>query len=152
MKKLFILATFLLTCVAVNAQKVAGTKMMWKELYPILKKSLLESTCEPCILTYEGESGISVNSQEESDYYLSSWEWDLVNRPLLIKDIDNDGLLDYTIEISNEGGGCGGQIAEVERWTLFGAKPDIFEWTHTIPYRSESGKWEKKLKPNQSGN
>ena len=104
MKKLFILATFLLTCVAVNAQKVAGTKMMWKELYPILKKSLLESTCEPCILTYEGESGISVNSQE-SDFFLSSWEWDLVNRPLLIKDIDNDGLLDLFV-VDNQGIAC----------------------------------------------
>ena len=142
MKKLFILATFLLTCVAVNAQKVAGSKMKWGQLYALLKNNLLESTCEPSVVFEENTNSISVNS-EESDYFLSSWEWDFVSRPLLIKDIDNDGLLDYTIEMTNEGGGCGGQIGEDERWTLFGAKPDIFEWTHTIPYRSESGKWEK---------
>jgi len=140
MKKSFILAIFLLTFVAVNAQKLAGSKMTWVQLYPILKKSLLESTCEPCILTEEGESFISVNSQE-SDYYLSSWVWDLVNRPLLIEDIDNDGLVDYTIEMSNEGGGCGGQIAEEERWTLFGSYPTNFMFTHYIPYESETGEW-----------
>ena len=131
-----------MTFVAVNAQKVAGSKMTWVQLYPILKKSLLESTCEPCILTDEGESFISVNSQE-SDFFLSSWVWDLVNRPLLIKDIDNDGLVDYTIEMSNEGGGCRGQIAEEERWTLFGSDPTNFIFTHRIPYRSETFEWEK---------
>ena len=141
MKKSFILAIFfLLTFSVVNAQKVAGSKMTWVKLYPILKKSLLESTCEPCILTEEGESFISVNSQE-SDYYLSSWVWDLVNRPLLIEDIDNDGLVDYTIEMSNEGGGCGGQIGEEERWTLFGSDPTNFIFTHYIPYESETGDW-----------
>jgi hypothetical protein len=140
MKKSFILATFLLTFVAVNAQKVAGSKMTWVQLYPILKKSLLESTCEPCILTDEGESFISVNSQE-SDFFLSSWVWDLVNRPLIIKDIDNDGLIDYTIEMSNEGGGCGGQVGLEERWTLFGSDPTNFIFTHLIPYRSETRDW-----------
>ena len=114
--------------------------LIWEELYPILKKSLLESTCEPCILTDEGESFISVNSQE-SDFFLSSWVWDLVNRPLIIKDIDNDGLIDYTIEMSNEGGGCGGQVGLEERWTLFGSDPTNFIFTHLIPYRSETRDW-----------
>lgn len=54
-----------------------------------------------------------------------------------------DYLVDYTIELSNQGGGCGGNIGQQERWTLFGTKPDKFIWTHIIPYRSESGKWEK---------
>lgn len=143
MRKSFILAIFLLSFVAVNAQKLAGSKMTWLQLYPILKKSLLESTCEPCILTEEGESFISVNSQESVHYYLSSWVWDLVNRPLLIEDIDNDGLVDYTIEMSNEGGGCGGQIAEEERWTLFSSDLTNFIFTHRIPYRSETFEWEK---------
>ena len=143
MKKSFILATFfLLTFSVVNAQKVAGSKMTWVKLYPILKKSLLESTCEPSVLSEETENSISVNS-EESDFFLSAWVWDLVNRPLLIEDIDNDGLVDYTIEMSNEGGGCGGQIGEEERWTLFGSDPTNFIFTHRIPYRSETFEWEK---------
>jgi hypothetical protein len=140
MKKSFILATFLLTFVAVNAQKVAGSKMTWVQLYPILKKSLLESTCEPSVIFEENTNGIGVNS-EESDFFLSAWGWDFVSRPLLIKDIDNDGLIDYTIEMSNEGGGCGGQIGEEERWTLFGSDPTNFVFTHLIPYESETGDW-----------
>ena len=111
----------------------------FEQLYPILKKSLLEVVCESYRIE-EGNNGLSVYSNETDDY-LSSWGWDLST--LLIKDIDKDGLIDYTLELSNEGGGCGGQIAELERWTLFGSKPDRFKWTHTIPYRSESGKWEK---------
>ena len=90
MKKSFILAIFfLLTFSVVNAQKVAGSKMTWVKLYPILKKSLLESTCEPSVIFEENTNSISVNS-EESDFFLSAWVWDLVNRPLLIEDIDND--------------------------------------------------------------
>ena len=99
------------------------TILNFKQLYPILKKNLLEIVCE----SYRIEEGI--NS-------LSAYS-------LIIKDIDNDGLIDYTLEMTNGGGGCGGQIEQSERWTLFGSKPDRFKWTHTIPYRSESGKWEK---------
>ena len=140
MKKSFILATFFLTFLAVNAHKVVGSKMTWGQLYPILKNNLLESTCEPSVIFEENANSISLNS-EESGYFLSSWEWDFVSRPLLIKDIDNDGLVDYTIEMSNVGGGCGGQIGEEERWTLFGSYPTNFIFTHLIPYRSETGEW-----------
>ena len=140
MKKSFILATFFLTFLAANAQKVAGSKMTWGQLYPILKNNLLVSTCEPSVIFEENANSISLNS-EESGYFLSSWEWDFVSRPLLIKDIDNDGLVDYTIEMSNAGGGCGGQIGEEERWTLFSSFPTNFIFTHYIPYESETGDW-----------
>ncbi len=117
------------------------TILNFKQLYPILKKSLLEIVCE----SYRIEEKINSLSaySKESDSPLSSWSWDFNNQPLIIKDIDNDGLIDYTIEMINGGGGCGGQIEQSERWTLFGSKPDRFKWTHTIHYRSESGKWEK---------
>jgi hypothetical protein len=113
----------------------------FRQLYPYLKKSLLEIVCEPYRIE-EGRSSLNAYSKE-SDMFLSSWEWDLNNPSILIKDIDNDGVKDYTIELLNQGGGCGGQIGQSERWTLFGSRPDRFVWTHTIPYRSESGKWEK---------
>ena len=77
---------------------------------------------------------------------LSSQKWDLKNNPLVVEDIDDDGLIDYTIELSNEGGGCGGQIGQEEHWTLFGLNLYRFIWMHIIPYRSETGNWEKKDK------
>ena len=113
----------------------------FKQLYPILKKSLLKYVCESYRIEEKSNRLSAYN--KESDSHLSTWSWDLNNDPLIIKDIDNDCVIDYTLELSNEGGGCGGQIAQSERWTLFGSKPDRFIWTHTIPYRSESGKWEK---------
>jgi len=113
----------------------------FEQLYPILKQSLLEIVCESYRIE-EKRTSIEVYSKE-SDMFLSSWEWDLNSQPILIKDIDNDGLKDYTLELLNSGGGCGGQLGQSERWTLFGSKPNRFEWTHTIPYRSESGNWEK---------
>ena len=141
MKKSVFLTTFFLTFLAANAQKVSGSKMTWGQLYPILKNNLLESTCEPSVIFEENANSISVNSVE-ADYFLSSWEWDFGNRPLLIKDIDNDGLVDYTIEMTNAGGGCGGEIGEDQRWTLFGSDPNYFIYTHYIPYESETGNWE----------
>lgn len=117
--------------------------LTFKDLYPKLKKSLLKVVCEDYSITEEKNS-LSAFSKE-TKMFLSTWEWDLKNKPLLVKDIDKDGLVDYTIELTNAGGGCGGQIGEEERWTLFGSQPDLFEWTHIIPYRSESGKW-KSLK------
>jgi hypothetical protein len=119
-------------------------ELTFEQLYPVLKKSLLEEICEdyrPYRIEEESNS-LSVYSQE-SDLFLSSWEWNLKDQPLLVKDIDNDGVIDYTIELSNAGGGCGGQMGQSERWTFFGSKPDRFIWTHTIPYRSSTGKWEK---------
>jgi hypothetical protein len=156
MKNLLILATMLLSFGFAKQDSIVNsdlkdkkiinipkneTILNFKQLYPILKKSLLEIVCE----SYRIEEEINSLSaySKESDMFLSSWEWDLNNQPILIKDIDNDGLKDYTIELFNSGGGCGGQIGQSERWTLSGSKPDRFEWTHTIPYRSESGKWEK---------
>jgi len=118
----------------------------FEKLYSILKKSLLQIVCESYRIEEERTS-LSAYSKE-SDRFLSSWEWDFDNQPITIKDIDNDGLKDYTIELFNSGGGCGGQIGRSERWTLFGSKPHSFEWTHTIPYRSESGKWEEHRKEN----
>ena len=116
-------------------------KLNFAQLYPILKKSLLAKVCE----TYQTEEDNNklIAHSKESGMFLSSWEWDLKDNPLLIKDIDNDGLLDYTIELMNAGGGCGGQIGESERWTLFGSQPDRFVWTHVITYQSKTGKWEK---------
>jgi hypothetical protein len=113
--------------------------LTFKDIYPKLKNSLLKVVCE-AYTTTEEKNNLSVFSKE-TKMFLSSWEWDLKNKPLLVKDIDKDGLLDYTIELNNAGGGCGGQMGEEERWTLFGSRPDKFEWTHVIPYRSETGKW-----------
>lgn len=118
--------------------------LTFEQLYPVLKKSLLEMICEENRpYRIEEESNSLIVYQKESDGFLSSWEWNLKDQPLMVKDIDSDGLIDYTIELLNAGGGCGGQMGESERWTLFGSKPERFIWTHTIPYRSESGKWEK---------
>jgi hypothetical protein len=110
------------------------------ELYPVLKISLLKFVCEE--YTVKEEENILYAYSKESEGFLSSWEWDLINKPVITKDIDNDGLVDYTIELFNSGGGCGGQIGEEERWTLFGSKPDEFVCTHIIPYHSETGEWE----------
>jgi hypothetical protein len=115
--------------------------LTFKELYPKLKKSLLEYVCEDYNVKEE-QNTLNAYSKE-SDGFLSSWEWDLKNKPLMVKDIDDDGLLDYTIELTNAGGGCGGQIGEEERWTLFGSNPKVFKCTHIIPYKSETGKWER---------
>jgi hypothetical protein len=121
--------------------KVEEPILTFKELYPKLKKSLLEFVCEA--YTIKEEKNTLLAYSKESEGFLSSWEWDLNNKPLMAKDIDDDGLLDYTIELTNAGGGCGGQLGEEERWTLFGSKPNQFKCTHIIPYRSETGKWER---------
>ncbi|MDA0686283.1 MAG: hypothetical protein O3C22_05595, partial [Bacteroidetes bacterium] len=56
------------------------------------------------------------------------------------EDLNQDGQPDYTLELSNEGGGCGGQVAIMERWTLL-STTNKFSLTHFIPYRSETNKW-----------
>ncbi len=110
-------------------------------IYPLLKTNLLKLVCEPYKIV-EDRNTLTVHSKE-NDMFLSSWEWDLKNKPLLVKDIDNDGLIDYTIELFNAGGGCGGQSGQEERWTMFGSSPNEFIWTHVIPYRSANGNWQK---------
>ncbi len=112
----------------------------FETIYPVLKTDLLKVVCEPYKIVEERNSLKALS--KETDMLLSSWEWDLKNSPLLVKDIDNDGLIDYSIELFNTGGGCGGQISQQERWILFGSNPKEFIWTHVIPYRSTSGKWE----------
>lgn len=116
-----------------------STTMTFEELYPKLKKSLIKSTCEPC-KTEEGKNSLTANSKE-SNMFLSEWTWN--PKTLKAKDIDDDGLMDYTLELSNAGGGCGGQVGIEERWTLFGSNPNKFVLTHIIPYRSTSRKWQK---------
>ena len=125
-----------------NEKLADKSNLNFDQLYPILKKSLLKQVCESYYAKDE-KNRLEATSKETGNRFLSSWEWDFKTQPLLVKDIDNDGLVDYTIELSNQGGGCGGQLGQQERWTLFGAKPEKFVWTHIIPYRSESGKWEK---------
>jgi len=123
-------------------EKLAEKSVLdFDQLYPILKNGLLKQVCES--YNAKDERNRLEATSKETGMFLTSWEWDFKTSPLLVKDIDNDGLVDYTIELSNQGGGCGGNIGQQERWTLFGAKPDKFIWTHIIPYRSESGKWEK---------
>ena len=124
-----------------NEKLADKSNLNFDQLYPILKKSLLKQVCES--YNAKDEKNRLEATSKETGMFLSSWEWDFKTQPLLVKDIDNDGLVDYTIELSNQGGGCGGQLGQQERWTLFGAKPEKFVWTHIIPYRSESGKWEK---------
>jgi len=113
----------------------------FEEVYPILKSNLLKEVCESYKIVEEQNTLTALS--KANDMFLSSWQWDLKNKPLLVKDIDNDGLMDYTIELFNMGGGCGGQIGNEERWTLFGSNLQEFIWTHLIPYRSVTGEWQK---------
>ena len=59
------------------------TILNFKQLYPILKKCLLEIVCE----SYRIEEDINSLSaySKESDSSLSSWSWDFNNQPLKIK-------------------------------------------------------------------
>jgi hypothetical protein len=115
-------------------------KLTWSQLYPILRRNLMESTCEPCVIAEENGNSITVNSRE-SDLMLSYWEFN--SNTLKVSDIDSDGLLDYTIELLNEGGGCGGQIGFYERWTLFGSAPSNFKNTHVTTMESDNKSWTK---------
>jgi hypothetical protein len=127
-----------------NKNNNGNSKMDFNQLYPILKKSVVQKICDDYRSDYkiiEERNKILIYSKS-SESFISSWEWDLNNNPLQIKDINMDGVNDYTIELFNEGGGCGGQIGENERWTLFGNDLNYFRWTHVIPYRSSSGQWE----------
>lgn len=116
--------------------------LTFSQLYPILKKSLLKTVCETYTVK-ESKNRLEALSKENKGHFLSTWEWDFKTSPMTIKDLDKDGLMDYSIELFNEGGGCGGNIGESERWTMYGSKPNQFEWTHVIPYQSATGKWEK---------
>ena len=135
---LLIIMTICLSC-DLKSQNAQIPKT-FELVYPLLKTNLLKVVCESYKIIEERNT-LTVLSKE-TDMFLSSWEWDLKNKPLLVKDIDNDGLMDYTIELFNAGGGCGGQIGQEERWTLFGSNPKDFIWTHVIPYRSSTGKWQ----------
>jgi hypothetical protein len=135
---LIILLTIHLIC-DVKSQNAQMPKT-FETIYPVLKSNLLKVVCESYKIVEERNTLKALS--KETDLFLSSWEWDLKNSPLIAKDIDNDGLMDYTIELFNTGGGCGGQIGQQERWILFGSNPKEFIWTHIIPYRSTSGKWE----------
>ena len=121
-----------------NEQREANL-LNFEQLYPVLKSSLLKNVCEPYKKLEENKDELTAYS--ETGMFLSSWSWD--RKKIQLKDIDNDGIIDYIIELFNEGGGCGGQVGQSERWTMFGSKPNIFICTHIIPYRSESGNWEK---------
>ncbi len=112
--------------------------LTWAQLYPILKKNLMKTTCEPCKVSEETDHSLTVNSRE-SDFMLSYWSFD--TNTLKIADIDGDGLVDYTIEMLDEGGGCGGNIGFYERWTLFGSNPTIFINTHVTTSESGNEKW-----------
>ena len=121
-----------------------------EELYPKLKKGFLDNGgfCEPIGRIEETKQDITVFSKEPDENFLSSWDWEV--KDIIGKDINNDGELDFTIEVLNSGGGCGGQIGTSERWTLFGIKSNAFVMTHIIPYRSETGNWEELQVVNQN--
>jgi hypothetical protein len=136
---LIILLTIHLIC-DVKSQNAQMPKT-FETIYPVLKSNLLKAVCESYKIVEERNTLKALS--KETDMLLSSWEWDLKNSPLVAKDIDNDGLMDYTIELFNTGGGCGGQIGKEERWTLFGSSPNEFICTHVIPYRSATGDWQK---------
>jgi hypothetical protein len=121
-----------------NQKEAAKQNLTWGQLYPILKKNLMGTTCEPCKVTEENENSLTVNSRE-SDFILSYWSFD--KNTLKIADIDGDGLVDYTIEMLDEGAGCGGNLGFYERWTLFGSKPTIFINTHVTTIDSGNEKW-----------
>ncbi|MCF8407649.1 MAG: hypothetical protein K9G36_01640 [Crocinitomicaceae bacterium] len=108
-------------------------KLDFNQLYPILKKSLLKEICEiyhPYKLD-EQKNTLKVYSKE-SNVFVTSWIWDLKKSPIKFNDLDNDGVMDYTIELSNTGGGCGSQFYQQQRWTLFGSSMNFFVLTHAI--------------------
>ncbi len=117
-------------------------------LYPLLKKSLLKEICE-IYLPYkidEQKNTLKVYSKE-SNIFVTSWMWDLLNNPIKNEDLDGDGTIDYTIELSNTGGGCGRQFYQRQKWTLFGSNMDFFVFTHAIDIQFNGngieGRWFK---------
>jgi succinate dehydrogenase hydrophobic anchor subunit len=101
----------------------------YSQLVPILKKELI------------GGKSTTGNKIDESNEHISIWGEDCEkyywNRnKLLLKDIDNDGLIDYTIEVHYEGG-CASPIVENYRYTLFGSKQDEFIMTHYLSNNGE---------------
>lgn len=122
-----------------ETQKAAEIpNLTWEQLYPILKKNLMETTCEPCKVSEETYNSLTVNSRE-SDFMLSNWSFD--KNTLKIADINGDGLVDYTIEMLDEGAGCGGNLGFYERWTLFGSNPTVFINTHVTTVESDNKTW-----------
>jgi hypothetical protein len=117
---------------------VEKPNLTWEQLYPILKNNLLQTTCEPCYIAEETEKTFNLNSTE-SDGFLSGWDFN--KNDLKIADIDGDGLVDYTIEMLDQGAGCGGNLGFYERWTLFGSNPSIFINTHVTTTESGNEKW-----------
>jgi hypothetical protein len=129
-------------------QKNEEKKLDFNLLYPLLKKSLLKEICE-IYLPYkidEQKNTLKVYSKE-SNIFVTSWMWDLHNNPIKNEDLDGDGMMDYTIELSNTGGGCGGQFYQKQRWTLFGSNMDFFVFTHAIDIQFNGngleGRWFK---------
>lgn len=121
-----------------NLKEAEKSNLTWAQLYPILKKNLMKTTCEPCKISEETDHSLTVNSRE-SDFLLSYWSFD--RNTLKIADIDGDGFVDYTIEMLDEGAGCGGNLGFYERWTLFGSNPTIFINTHVTTTESGNEKW-----------
>ena len=126
----------------IENNKTSINEKKFDELYPILKNSLLKSVCEP-FTTIDSKNSLDVLASSDVGIgkgdFLGKWSWE--DPAFINKDIDNDGLVDYTIELGNSGGGCGGQVFISERWTLFGSSPNYFILTHEIPYRSETNEW-----------
>ena len=142
------LISVLVICSCSNYNQPTQTLINNKQedsLLSLLKASILEhQECKP----FE----VSENSSERlclidptNDNPLACYDWNTrkinFNTPLFtVQDIDGDKLPDYTIELDNEGGGCGGQVLISERWTLFSSKLAFIK-THYIPYRSQSNEW-----------
>ena len=114
-----------------NTKIKNNKRLTFTQLYPILRESLLreKDICDDYIVVEDTDinpSFFSVRTFDDS-VTLSSWSWDLKNSPLVFEDLDKDGLLDYTIELYNQGDGCGGNDVQLEKWTLFGANPKKFK-------------------------
>ncbi len=114
-------------------------------LLVILKSNILErQECKPYEVTESSNERLCL-TDPSNDSPLGCYDWATIRSDstatlFTVEDLDQDGQPDYTLELDNQGGGCGGQVSIMERWTLL-STINKFSLTHYIPYRSETNKW-----------
>ena len=102
-----------------------------EDLYPLLKKSFAVIICEDSYSVKESKDGsiysITFYSNEINEMVLSSWSWSKDLNILDFDDIDEDGKPDITVTFHNEGGGCGGNVSQNERWIYLSSCSKIMQ-------------------------
>jgi hypothetical protein len=147
MKALFIASVLLIGSCSYPSQtaETLAQKQIEDSMLSLLKSNILEQQeCKPFEVSENSSKRLCL-IDPTNDSPLACYDWtnrrSHLDSPLFtVQDIDGDKLPDYTIELDNEGGGCGGQVLISERWTLFSSK-NTFVKTHFIPYRSQSNEW-----------